>query len=79
MGCNTPVKGEVDFSGKITEVEDNRILVRDEEKGLIWITLPENNDRSYETGQSVNVWTNGKINESYPMQTTAIHVEIITE
>lgn len=77
-GCTNDVKGEVDIKGMITEVGDQRILVEDEKQGLIWLSLPEGSDiKTFEKGQTVAVWTDGKIRESYPLQGTALNIEII--
>lgn len=75
-GCN--VKGEYDIKGTVIEVESSSILVEDEKLGLIWLSLPDGTDgRDFEKGQSVTVWTDGKIRESYPLQGTALNIEII--
>ncbi len=77
-GCSKDVKGEADIKGIITEVEDQRILVEDEKLGLIWLSLPDESDsKTFEKGQTVAVWTDGNIRESYPLQGTALHVELI--
>jgi predicted small secreted protein len=76
-GCGNDVKGEADIKGVISEVEDQRILVEDEKLGLIWLSLPDESDsKTFEKGQTVAVWTDGKVRESYPLQGTALHVEI---
>jgi hypothetical protein len=83
-GCtpkNDSVKGEFDVSGVIKEVDAERkaILVDDPDKGLIWITLPKNTETAnLKPDQTVAVWTDGKIRESYPLQATALNVELIT-
>lgn len=75
-GCN--VKGEYDIKGTVMEVERSSILVEDEKLGLIWLSLPEGSDsKNFEKGQSVTVWTDGKIRESYPLQGTALNIEVI--
>lgn len=75
-GCN--VKGEYDIKGTVMEVESNSILVEDEKLGLIWLSLPEGTDgRDFEKGQTAAVWTDGKVRESYPLQGTALNIEII--
>ncbi|MDR7078893.1 hypothetical protein J2Y03_003950 [Neobacillus niacini] len=48
--------------------------------GLIWLSLPEGSDiKTFEKGQTVAVWTDGKIRESYPLQGTALNIEIIKQ
>jgi hypothetical protein len=75
-GCN--VKGEYDIKGIVMEVESSSILVEDEKLGLIWLSLPEKSDsKNFEKGQTVTVWTDGKIRESYPLQGTALNIEVI--
>jgi predicted small secreted protein len=75
-GCN--VKGEYDIKGTVMEVERSSILVEDAKLGLIWLSLPEGSDsKNFEKGQSVAVWTDGKIRESYPLQGTALNIEVI--
>lgn len=77
-GCN--VKGEYDIKGTVIEVESSSILVEDENVGLIWLSLPEGSDiKIFEKGQTVAVWTDGKIKESYPLQGTALNIEIIKQ
>jgi hypothetical protein len=77
-GCGNEVKGQIDIKGIIAEVEDQRLLVEDEKLGLIWLSLPDGSDsKTFEKGQTVAVWTNGEVRESYPLQGTALHVEII--
>ena len=84
-GCNThkgDIKGEYDIKGTVTEVnQDGRgILVEDENLGLIWLSLPEGSDiKTFEKGQTVAVWTDGKVRESYPLQGTALNIEIIKQ
>jgi hypothetical protein len=74
--CN--VKGEYDIKGKVIEVESSSILVKDERLGLIWLSLPDGTDgRDFEKGQTVAVWTDGKVRESYPLQGTALNIEVI--
>ncbi|WP_083652531.1 DUF3221 domain-containing protein [Bacillus sp. MRMR6] len=83
-GCiqkDDSVKGEYDVSGVIKEVDadSKAILVDDPDKGLIWITLPKNAENTnFEPDQTVAVWTDGKIRESYPLQATALNIELIT-
>jgi hypothetical protein len=75
-GCN--VKGEYDIKGTVIEVESSSILVKDEKLGLIWLSLPDGTDgRDFEKGQTVAVWTDGKVRESYPLQGTALNIEVI--
>lgn len=75
-GCN--VKGDYDIKGTVMEVASSRILVEDEKLGLIWLSLPDGTDgNDYKKGQSVAVWTDGKIRESYPLQGTALNIEVI--
>lgn len=75
-GCN--VKGGFDIKGIVVEVKSSSILVEDEKLGLIWLSLPDGTDGlDFENGQSVTVWTDGKIRESYPLQGTALNIEII--
>jgi hypothetical protein len=74
-------KGEYDITGTITEVntEGRQILVEDKKIGLVWISLPDNGDiKIYQVDQTVAVWTDGKIRESYPAQTNALNIEILT-
>ncbi|WP_396954228.1 DUF3221 domain-containing protein [Neobacillus niacini] len=55
-------------------------MVEDEKLGLIWLSLPEGSDiKTFEKGQTVAVWTDGKIRESYPLQGTALNIEIIKQ
>jgi Protein of unknown function (DUF3221) len=83
-GCNQNDgndKGEYDISGPIIDVdnEGKLILVEDKDQGLIWITLPEGGDnKTYQKGQTVAVWTDGKIRETYPLQANALNVELMT-
>jgi Protein of unknown function (DUF3221) len=75
-GCN--VKGEYDIKGTVIDVESSSILVEDEKLGLIWLSLPEKSDNKiFEKGQTVAVWTDGKIRESYPLQGTALKIEVL--
>jgi hypothetical protein len=75
-GCN--IKGEYDIKGTVMEVEHSSILVEDDKLGLIWLSLPDGTEgRDFEKGQSVAVWTDGKIRESYPLQGTALNIEVI--
>jgi hypothetical protein len=76
-GCN--IKGEYDIKGTVIEVDKaGSILVEDEKLGLIWLSLPETADiKTFEKGQKVAVWTDGKIRESYPLQGTALDIEVI--
>lgn len=75
-GCN--VKGEHDIKGMVMDVENNSILVQDEKLGLIWLSLPEgSNSKAFEKGQTVAVWTDGQIRESYPLQGNAQSIEVI--
>ncbi len=83
-GCNQKdgsIKGEYDIRGTITEVntEGRKILVDDRKIGLVWISLHESGDITiYEIGQTVAVWTDGKIRESYPAQTNALNIEVLS-
>jgi len=76
-GCS--VKGEYDIKGTVIEVDKNgSILVQDAKLGLIWLSLPEAADiKTFREGQTVAVWTDGKVRESYPLQGTALNIEII--
>jgi hypothetical protein len=76
-GCN--IKGEYDIKGTVIEVDKaGSILVEDEKLGLIWLSLPETTDLTIlKKGQKVAVWTDGKIRESYPLQGTALDIEVI--
>ena len=77
-GCN--VKGEYDIKGTVIDVERSSILVEDEKLGLISLSLPKGSDiNTFDKGQTVTVWTDGKIRESYPLQGTAINIEIIEQ
>jgi hypothetical protein len=85
VGCSqkgASLKGEYDLTGVITEVntEGNQILVEDKHIGLVWISLLEGSDINvYQVGQTVAVWSDGKIRESYPAQTNALNIEILPE
>lgn len=76
-GCS--VKGEYDIKGTIIEVDKaGSILVEDEKLGLIWLSLPDGTDiKTLKNGQTVAAWTDGKIRESYPLQGTALNIEVI--
>jgi len=72
------VKGEYDLKGIITDIDTTgkRILVEDQKVGLVWISLPEGDKiESYQKNQTVVVWTDGKLRESYPMQATGLNIE----
>lgn len=70
--------GEPDIRGTVNEVESNSILVEDEKIGLIWLSLPEGtHGQDFKKGQTVALWTDGKIRESYPAQGTALKIEVI--
>lgn len=76
---NNDIKGAFDIKGIITEVdkETSRILVKDSDTGLIWVTLPENGIKeNYEAGQEVVIWTKGGIKESFPAQAEALNIEL---
>ncbi|WP_045518301.1 DUF3221 domain-containing protein [Neobacillus niacini] len=74
--CN--LKGEYDIKGTVIDVEGSSILVEDEKLGSIWLSLPKGSDiKTFEKGQTVAVWTDGKIRESYPLQGTALNIEVI--
>ena len=85
VGCNQKedtVKGEYDLKGIITEVdlEGNRILAEEIDKGLIWIALHENgNIKNYNVGQEVAVWVDGGIDTSSPASTKALNIETLDE
>jgi Protein of unknown function (DUF3221) len=67
-----------DITGTVNEVKSSGILVEDEKLGLIWLSLPEGSDsKNFEKGQSVAIWTDGKIRESYPLQGTALKIEVV--
>ena len=75
------VKGEYDLKGIITEVdiEGNRILAEEVDKGLIWITLHQNgNIKNYNVGQEVAVWVDGGIDTSSPAYTKALNIETLS-
>ena len=76
-GCN--LKGEYDIKGTVIEVDNaGSILIEDEKLGLIWLSLPDDTDtKTFEKGQKVAVWSDGKIRESYPLQGTALDIEVI--
>jgi Protein of unknown function (DUF3221) len=87
-GCNvtgdTEIKGTVTVNaepvikGAVNEVQSSSILVEDEKIGLIWLSLPDGTDsHDFVKGQTVAVWTDGKIRESYPAQGTALKIEVI--
>lgn len=81
MGCNLgdAEKGKVDLKGIVTEVnhESNRILLKDKNVGLVWVTLPETGDiNRYKEGQEVVVWIKGGIRESSPAQADALNIEL---
>lgn len=84
VGCGKEdhVKGSYDFKGIVTEMdnEGNRILVDDKDKGLVWVTLPDQMkiDR-FEKGVEVVVWVDGGIKESYPAQAKARNVELTSD
>jgi hypothetical protein len=62
----------------VNGVKSSSVLGGDKKLGLIWLSLPEGNDSiNFEKGQSVAVWTDGKIRESYPLQGTALKIEVV--
>ncbi|MFJ5758977.1 DUF3221 domain-containing protein [Neobacillus sp. NPDC093182] len=72
------VNGEPDIKGTVNEIQSSSILVEDGKIGLIWLSLPDGTDsQEFEKGQTVAVWTDGKIRESYPAQGTALKIEVI--
>ena len=76
------MKGEFDIKGTITEIDGkgHRILVKETNSELIWITLQENgNIKKFDKGQLVAVWLDGFIAESAPAQGKALYIEIITQ
>jgi Protein of unknown function (DUF3221) len=76
--ANNNVNGEPDITGTVNEVKSSSILVEDKKLGLIWLSLPEGSDsKNFEKGQSVAIWTDGKIRESYPLQGTALKIEVV--
>ncbi|MFJ7935914.1 DUF3221 domain-containing protein [Sporosarcina sp. NPDC096371] len=83
VGCNAKDntdKGQFDINGLIIEIDmsENRLLVDDPDKGLIWLNLPDHEDiKTYETGQEVVVLIDGGIEESSPAQATALNIEIL--
>ncbi len=85
VGCKDDkddMKGEFDIKGTITEIDGkgNRILVKETDSELIWITLQENgNINKFDKGQVVAVWIDGLIAESAPAQGKALNIEIITQ
>ena len=82
IGCSvneTRVVGGFDFKGDIVEISkaENRILVDDKDKGLVWISLHRNGKiTNYEVGQEVVVWVDGGVDDSSPMQAGALNIEI---
>ena len=81
VGCSDKeeVKGTFDIKGNVNELnaQENRILVEDKDKGLIWVALPENADiQNYQEGQEVVVWVDGGISESSPVFAKAFNIEI---
>lgn len=80
MGCSQVenVKGEYDFKGIITEIGTvgNRILVDDNDTGLIWIILNDNDEiEDYEANQEVVVWVQDTIVKTEPPQAYAVNIE----
>ncbi len=82
-GCNgskEAIKGQVDLKGLVKEVnsDGNRILIDDEEAGLVWVSLPDHGkiDR-YSVGEEVVVWITGGIDTSLPAQARALNIEIV--
>lgn len=72
------VNGEPGIKGTVNEVQISSILVEEDKIGLIWLSLPDGTDgHDFEKGQTVAVWTDGKILESYPAQATALKIEVI--
>lgn len=81
-GVKDDMKGEFDIKGTITEIDGKgyRILVKEADSELIWITLQENgNINKFDKGQVVAVWIDGLIAESAPAQGKALNIEIITQ
>ena len=84
VGCNAnddDIKGEFDLKGTITEidVDRNRILVKETESELIWVTIPDSGKiEDYDEGQEVTIWLKGLIAESAPSRGKALNIEIIT-
>jgi len=85
VGCNwdkDDIKGEFHIKGTITEIDGkgNRILVKEKDMELIWITLhEEGNINKFDEGQEVAVWIDGLIAESAPANGKASNIEIITQ
>lgn len=85
IGCHVDkddMKGEFDIKGTITEIDGkgNRILVKEKDMELIWITLyEEGNINKFDEGQEVAVWIDGLIAESAPANGKASNIEIITK
>ncbi|MGN7408637.1 DUF3221 domain-containing protein [Sporosarcina sp. SAFN-010] len=53
-------------------------MVEDNELGLTWVALHENDDiKDYEEGHEVAVWVDGGIDTSSPAFTQALNIEII--
>ena len=81
VGCSNKdeVKGAFDFKGNVIEInaKENSIFVEDKDKGLIWISLPENgNIKNYQEGLEVVVWVDGGIDTSSPASAKALNIEI---
>lgn len=77
-GEKNGIKGAFDIKGTVMDIEDNQLLVSDPKIGLIWVMLPQNDKiEDYEEGQEVVIWTDGKIKESFPAQTSSLNIEVI--
>ncbi len=75
----TAVKGQYDLKGIITKIdsEGERLLVKDSNEGLTWISLPESKESAtFDTGQEIVVWIDGGIAESAPAFAKAANIEL---
>lgn len=73
-------KGEIDVKGNVVEIDgaQNSILIEDDQKGLIWVTLHENGDiKDYEVGQEVAVWVGSEVDTSSSASEKTLNIEII--
>ncbi|MFC5587453.1 DUF3221 domain-containing protein [Sporosarcina soli] len=73
------VKGQYDLKGIITKIdsEGERLLVKDANEGLTWISLPENKvSATFNIGQEIVVWIDGEIAESAPAFAKAANIEL---
>ncbi|WP_027084461.1 DUF3221 domain-containing protein [Cohnella panacarvi] len=73
---------QADITGTITALDGNRVLVVGEAKAgsnssATWVRFPSGLAEELRIGYQINAWSDGMFEESYPVQTSGLQLQVV--